>query len=214
MSVLHGPLDRYLEHLTGPDTGLLAEVDAYTFSRFESGAHMLSGRYQGRLLAWVSKLVQPKRILEIGTFTGYSALCLAEGLAEGGELHTIDRDVRLQEDVEGFFARSPFGEQMHLHIGLAAEVIPTLPAPFDLVFIDADKRAYGNYLEAVLPLCRKGATILIDNVLWKGRLYDAYHEVDPIGAYLADFNVQLAADPRVEALMLPVRDGLWAVRVK
>jgi caffeoyl-CoA O-methyltransferase len=214
MTVLPDALEGYLAHLTGPDNGLLAEVEAYTQAHFAGGAHMLSGRYQGRLLAWMSTLLQPARILEIGTFTGYSALCLAEGLPPHGELHTIDRDARLAAPVEGFFARCAWAGQMRLHVGPAADVLLTLPHPYDLVFIDADKRAYQDYLGAVLPLCRKGAVILIDNVLWKGKLYDPSMELDTIGIYLKQFNDSLATDARVQALMLPVRDGLWALRVR
>jgi caffeoyl-CoA O-methyltransferase len=214
MSVLPDALSHYLDGLAGPESGLLAEVEAYTHSHFEGGAHMLSGRMQGRLLAWISKLVRPKHIVEIGTFTGYSALCLAEGLALDGQLHTVDRDARLQTGVQGFFERSPWAGQMHLHIGSADPWIATLKTPIDLAFVDADKRAYGTYLEALLPLCRPGAVLLFDNVLWKGRVYDTAAEPDAIGQYLINFNKQLAADPRLDAVMLPVRDGLWAVRVR
>jgi predicted O-methyltransferase YrrM len=175
---------------------------------------MLSGRYQGRLLAWLSALVQPKRILEIGTFTGYSALCLAEGLIEGGELHTIDRDARLTDDVQSFFDRSPYLGRIHFHIGQAADVIPTLPGPFDVVFIDAEKRAYGDYIEAIYPLTRPGTVVLIDNVLWKGKVYDSEAELDAIGTYLKAFNVAISQNARFQSIMLPVRDGLWALRVR
>jgi predicted O-methyltransferase YrrM len=172
---------------------------------------MLSGRYQGRLLAWLSRLVQPRRILEIGTFTGYSALCLAEGLQPGGELHTLDRDTRLAEPVRAFFAQSPWASQMHFHIGTATDTLANLAGPFDLVFIDADKKAYGTYLELVYPLCRKGAIILIDNVLWKGQVFG--NDPDETGKYLQMLNKEIAQDARWQALMLPIRDGLWALQV-
>lgn len=213
-TVLPDALENYLLTLSGSDTGLLAEVEHFTQTQYAGAIQMLSGRYQGRLLAWISRLLQPKRILEIGTFTGYSALCLAEGLAEGGELHTLDRDPRLAEPVQAFFDRSPWADRLHLHIGPGLETLKHLQGPFDLIFIDADKKAYGDYLEAALPLCRPGSVLLIDNVLWKGRLYDPALEQDAIGTYLAEFNQKLSADARLDALMLPVRDGLWAVRVR
>ncbi len=215
-SVLPDALEQYLADLTGTDTGLLAEVEAFTLATFGGGAHILSGRYQGRLLALLSQLVQPQQVLEVGTFTGYSALCLAEGLAPGGQLHTLDRDARLAEPVRGFFDRSAWAGRLHLHIGPALQSLEALPGPFELVFIDADKRTYGAYLEAILPKCRPGTLLLIDNVLWKGRLYTPQppDTTDAIADYLASFNQQLAQDARLEAVMLPVRDGLWAARVR
>ena len=135
-------------------------------------------------------------------------------MAEGGELHTLDRDARLAEPVRKFFARSAWAGRLHLHIGVAADTLATLDRPFDLVFIDADKKAYGSYLEAVLPLCRSGSLILIDNVLWRGRVYETPEELDATAAYLTELNQQIAADVRLEAVMLPIRDGLWALRVR
>jgi predicted O-methyltransferase YrrM len=213
MAVLSNNLEAYLTHLAGPESPLLAEVEAFTQAQFASGIQMLSGRYQGRLLAWISTLLQPRHILEIGTFTGYSALCLAEGLQPGGELHTLDRDARLVEPVQGFFAKSAWASQMHIHIGPAADTIGRLEGPFDLVFIDADKRAYDQYLEAVTPLCRSGAVILLDNVLWKGKVYEE-NTPSEVGLYIQALNTKIAADSRWRSIMLPVRDGLWALQVR
>jgi predicted O-methyltransferase YrrM len=182
-------------------------------------------------------VLQPYRILEIGTFTGYSALCLAEGLTLNGQLITIDRDVRLKKHVEPLFARAGYGpigqigeeqndaqqeeegQQIIYKQGDAMEQIAELDGAFDLVFIDADKRRYHEYLEAVLPKIRPGGLLLLDNVLWKGRVYEAdpiddKGRPDAIAAYLKAFNEALAQDERLESVMLALRDGLWVCRVQ
>jgi len=215
--VLPDDLEAYLALLSGlpcvDNATLLAEVEAFTHAHFSTGAHMLSGLHQGRLLSMFSHLLRPEQVLEIGTFTGYSALCMAEGLAPQGVLHTLDKDARLQSAVQDFFARSAWAGRLHLHIGPAHATLAGLPGPFNLVFIDADKRAYGHYLEAVVPKCKPGAVILLDNVLWKGSVYGIADQADDIRDYLSTLNLSIAADPRWQAVMLPVRDGLWMLRV-
>ncbi len=174
---------------------------------------MITGHYQGRVLSMLSKITAPDRILEIGTYTGYSALCLAEGLRPGGELHTIDINEELQEIQNRFFRLSGFGGQIRQHVGDALEIIPTLDLEFDLVFIDAEKKEYSAYFEAVLPKTRKGGIILSDNVLWSGKVIEPLDPADKATKALLKYNDMLKSDPRVETVMLPVRDGLTLSRV-
>ena len=176
--------------------------------------HMLSGQVQGRLLSMISHMIRPKRILELGTFTGYSALCLAEGLAEGGRLVTIEHNDELEETIRRNFARSPLGERIELVIGDAKEVLdrPSLVDAYELVFIDADKREYCAYLEAVYPLVPVGGFILADNTLWDGHIIDPAYEKDKQTQGLRAFNDKLAEDERFEQVILPLRDGLTLIR--
>ncbi len=174
---------------------------------------MLSGHLQGRVLSMLSKLIQPKTILEIGTYTGYSALCLAEGLQENGELHTIDINEELLDFQRKYFDQSPFGKQIFQHLGNALEIIPELDKTFDLVFIDADKNNYPNYLEIILPTLKKGAVILSDNVLWSGKVVEKLKEDDEDTKALLRYNKLLNEDPRLETVLLPIRDGLTISRV-
>jgi len=171
---------------------------------------MLSGHYQGRLLAFLSRLVSPTRVLEVGTFTGYATLCLAEGLAPGGEIHTIDNNVELEDRVRGYFGQSDFNDNIHYHLGDAAAIIPTIAGPLDLVFIDADKKNNGTYYELALEKSRSGGLILIDNVLWKGKVINGAN--DNQTRQITTLNDQLANDKRIDKLILPVRDGLFLLR--
>ena len=176
--------------------------------------HMLSGQVQGRLLSMISHMIRPKRILELGTFTGYSALCLAEGLAEGGKLVTIEHNDELEETIRRNFARSPLGDRIELVIGDAKEVLyrPSLADTYELVFIDADKREYCAYLEAVYPLVPVGGFILADNTLWDGHIIDPAYDKDKQTQGLRAFNDKLAEDERFEQVILPLRDGLTLIR--
>lgn len=167
---------------------------------------MLSGRLQGRLLALLSRLLRPQRILEVGTFTGYSALCLAEGLATGGELHTIEGNAEVAYLARRYFADAGMSDRIHLHLGDAVQLIPSLPGEFDLVFLDANKREYPRYYELVIERLRPGGLLLADNVLWSGKVLQP--EADEDAAILDRFNRQLQSDSRLETLLLPVRDGL------
>ena len=172
---------------------------------------MLSGHVQGRVLSMMSHMIRPKRILELGTFTGYSALCLAEGLAEGGKLVTIEHNDELEETIRRNFARSPLGERIELRIGDCKSVIGDLEGPFELVFMDADKREYCAYLELVYPLVPVGGFILADNTLWDGHVIDPAYDKDKQTLGLRAFNDQLKEDDRFEQVILPLRDGLTII---
>ena len=181
---------------------------------------MLSGAYQGRVLSMISKLVRPQHILEIGTFTGYSALCLAEGLQNGGVLHTIDVKEELQDlqrkhfDKAGFTATKTEGKRaIQQHLGPALSIIPNLQESFDLVFIDADKSNYLNYFNAVIHKMKPGGLLLSDNVLWSGKVVEAVEENDTDTKVLLAYNLLLSDDPRIETVILPIRDGLSLSRV-
>ena len=175
---------------------------------------MLSGTLQGRFLSMLSKLITPKRILEIGTYTGYATLCLAEGLASGGEIDTIDKNEELLDFQRKYFDRSGFGTQIHQHLGNAIDLIPNLKNDYDLVFLDADKSNYLNYFELVLPKTRSGGLILSDNVLWSGKVTQKADSDDKDTQVIQKFNKLLASDPRVESVLLPLRDGLTLSRVR
>lgn len=205
------PLNTYLEKTSDTESELLKRINRETYLR-ETMPHMLSGHFQGRVLAMLAKLVKPKSVLEIGTFTGYATLCLAEGLDREGMLHTIDINEELEERVKGYFDASPFREQIRYHIGDAAEIIPTIAGNFDLVFIDADKRRNLYYFEALIDRVSSGGLILIDNVLWKGKVL--MDNPDNQTKKVIELNETLAKDSRVEKLILPIRDGLFVLRKK
>lgn len=176
-------------------------------------ARMCSGHVQGRLLAMLSKMISPKRVLELGTFTGYSALCLAEGLSAGGELHTVEIDDEAEDELLELFASAPGGERITLHIGDALETIATLGGEWDLVFIDANKRNYCEYYELVFPRVRPGGYIIADNTLWDGKVVDPdAHDAQTEG--ILAFNDLMASDSRVEKVILPIRDGMTIIRKK
>ncbi|HWK55846.1 MAG TPA: O-methyltransferase [Parapedobacter sp.] len=209
MDMFDDLLTSYLERTCDMEPALLQRINRETYLR-ETAPHMLSGHYQGRLLAFLSKLVSPTQILEVGTFTGYATLCLAEGLAAGGEIHTIDNNVELEDRVRDYFAQSDFNENIHYHLGDAAAIIPTIAGPLDLVFIDADKKNNGIYYELALEKSRTGGLILIDNVLWKGKAVKGAS--DNQTQQITALNDQLANDERIDKLILPVRDGLFLLR--
>lgn len=204
-------LNTYLEGTCDPENELLKRIARETYLR-ETMPHMLSGHFQGRVLSMLSHLVRPKRALEVGTFTGYATLCLAEGLAEGGELHTIDINEELQERVQGYFDASTYSKVINYHIGDAADVLNEIHGNFDLVFIDADKKRNLYYFEHLIKRTVTGGLILIDNVLWKGKVL-AENPDNQTKAVL-ELNQTLAKDDRVEKLILPIRDGLFVVRKK
>ena len=175
---------------------------------------MITGHYQGRVLSMLSRIIRPLHILEVGTYTGYSALCLAEGLQPGGELHTIDINEELEGIQRKYFGQSEYGKQIRRHTGDALEIIPKLGMKFDLVFIDAEKNEYSRYFEAVLPKTNPGGIILSDNVLWSGKVVEPLDPSDKATKALLDYNSMLKSDPRVETVMLPIRDGLTLSRVR
>lgn len=169
---------------------------------------MVSGHLQGRILKMICRMIQPRRVLELGTFTGYSALCFAEGMAEDGEVHTLEIDDEVEDFAQEHFAMSPYGHKVKMIIGDALTTIASLTETYDLVFIDANKRDYLRYYEAVLPLVRPGGFILADNTLWDGKVVTEPDSHDPQTVGINTFNNFVATDPRVEKVILPLRDGL------
>lgn len=204
-------LNAYLENTCDGESELLAKIKRETYIK-ETRPQMLSGHYQGRLLSLVSKMMSPRTVLEIGTFTGYATLCLAEGLAAEGEIHTIDINEELEERVRGYFDESDHASQIKNHIGDAIDIIPKLKGSFDLVFIDADKKRNLAYFEMVIDRMSSGGVILIDNVLWKGRVFDENPDKQTTEILL--LNETIASDSRVDKVLLPVRDGLFVLRKK
>lgn len=213
MDFLPEKIDDYVVAHSQPEPELLTELSRETWQKVLA-PRMLSGHLQGRVLSMLSKLIQPVHILEIGTYTGYSALCLAEGMSDNGELHTIDINEELHDFQRKYFDRSGVGDRIIQHTGNALEIIPKLKKRFDLVFIDADKRNYPNYLELLLPRLEKGAVILSDNVLWSGKVIEPLQPDDEDTAALLRYNKILNEHPKLETVILPIRDGLTISRVR
>ena len=204
-------LEEYICDHSTPENEVLKAITHDTHVHILN-PHMLSGHVQGRVLSMISHMIRPKRILELGTFTGYSALCLAEGLAEGGTLVTIEHNDELEDTIRRNLSRSPLADRIELRIGDCKLVIGDLEGPFDLVFIDADKREYCAYLDLVFPLVPVGGFILADNTLWDGHIIDPAYDKDKQTMGLRAFNDRLAQDARFEKVILPLRDGLTLIR--
>jgi len=209
-------LEAYISDHSSPENEVLESITRDTHVHILN-PHMLSGHVQGRVLSMISHMIRPNRILELGTFTGYSALCLAEGLAEGGHLVTIEHNDELEDTIRRNFGRSPLSDRIELIIGDAKEVMSSQHSEishqqFELVFIDADKREYCAYLEAVYPLVPIGGFILADNTLWDGHIIDPAYDKDKQTLGLRAFNDQLKKDDRFEQVILPLRDGLTLIR--
>lgn len=205
--------EKYSLEYSSPESALLAQLSREThFVSTTPG--MLSGVMQGMLLQLISQMMQPLSILEIGTFTGYSSICLAKGLADGGLLHTIDNNPEIAHIAEKYIAEAGYNDRIMRHQGEAMNVLPSLEGPFDLVFIDADKENYANYYEAVFPKLRTGGFVIADNVLWYGKVMDKTSFSDKETRGIVDFNNLVRNDSRVEQLLLPIRDGLMLVRKK
>ena len=205
-------LDDYVVSHSENEPELLKQLTRETYQKILQ-PRMLSGHYQGRVLSMISKLVNPKNILEIGTYTGYSALCLAEGLQTNGELHTIDINEELVDFQRRYFDKSKFGKQIIQHLGDALDIIPKLDKSFDLIFIDADKENYSNYFNCVIDKLNTGGIILSDNVLWSGKVLETtFKKEDTSTPALIDYNTLLKNDNRVETVVLPIRDGLTLSR--
>ena len=211
MEFIDEGIEEYARQHTEPENDLLKELVRETHALVLQ-PRMLSGHLQGRFLSFIAKVYQPSLILEIGTYTGYSALCLAEGLNPTGRLITIDVNEELESFTRSFFNRSAYRDQIDYRIADAAVEIPTLDGPIDLVFIDADKRNYALYFDLVISKMRSGGLILVDNVLWSGKIIEETAK-DKSTEALRDFNTKVANDPRVEPLLLPIRDGLFLLRV-
>lgn len=205
-------LDDYVVAHSENEPELLQQLTRETYQKILQ-PRMLSGHYQGRVLSIISKLVNPKNILEIGTYTGYSALCLAEGMQANGELHTVDVNEELVDFQRKYFDKFENGDKIIQHLGNALDVIPKLDKTFDLVFIDADKENYANYFEVVIDKLNPGGIILSDNVLWSGKILNTtFKKEDTATPALLNYNKLLKEDTRVETVMLPIRDGLTISR--
>jgi len=213
MDFLPEKIDDYVVAHSQPEPALLQQLNRETWQKVMQ-PRMLSGHFQGRVLSMLSKLKRPINILEIGTYTGYSALCLAEGMKADGELHTIDLNEELHGFQRKYFDRSEYGNRIFQYTGDALEIIPKLDISFDLVFIDADKNNYPNYLELILPKLHKGAVILSDNVLWSGKVVEPLTDDDEDTKALLIYNKLLNTHPLLETVILPIRDGLTVSIVK
>ena len=206
-------LDDYVVKHTEDEPELLQKLTRETFQKILQ-PRMSSGPYQGRVLSIISKLINPKNILEIGTFTGYSTLCLAEGMQTEGQLHTIDVNEELFDFQRKYFDASEFGSKIIQHLGNAIDIIPELDTTFDLVFIDADKDNYVNYFHLIIDKMNVGGIILSDNVLWSGKVIEPLNPKDKMTKAVLEYNTLLKEDDRVETVVLPIRDGLTISRKK
>jgi caffeoyl-CoA O-methyltransferase len=212
MNFLPEKIDEYVVNNSQKEPQILQELTKETWQRVLN-PRMLSGAFQGRILSMISKIINPKFILEIGTYTGYSAICIAEGISNEATIDTIDKNEELEDIQNKYFKKSGFRDQIKQHIGNALEIIPTLNKKFDLVFIDADKSNYCNYFNLVIGKMKKGGIILSDNVLWSGKVVEKLDKKDIDTKALLEYNRLLNSDPRVETVLLPIRDGLSISRV-
>lgn len=208
MNEIKNSLTEYAEDFTSGESEVLRELREYCYTHYKNSS-MLSGFYQGRLLSMLSRMIQPRKVLEIGTYLGYSTICLAEGLAEGGEVVSLDINEETNRVAQSFIDRTQYRDRIQLRLGEAAFILPHVAGPYDLVFIDADKPNYSNYYNLVFDKVRPGGFIVADNVLWSGRVLE--EEKDEETQALHNFNKMVLADDRVENLLLPIRDGLMVV---
>ena len=213
MNFLPDNIDKYVVDHSQKEPDLLKQLNKETWQKVLN-PRMLSGAFQGRVLSMISKLIQPKTILEIGTYTGYSALCLAEGLKKDGTLITIDINEELEELSNKYFDKSTYRSQIVPIVGNALDIIPSLNQKFDLVFIDADKSNYSNYFNLIIDKMNSGGVILSDNVLWSGKVVNEINSKDIDTKALIEYNKLLNSDGRIETVLLPIRDGLSISRVK
>ena len=213
MHFLSPQLEEYIREHSQDEPKILEDLTRETHLKVVR-PRMLTGHFQGRVLSMLAKIINPRHILEIGTYTGYSALCLAEGLHKDGKLHTIDINDELSALQRKYFDRSGFGRQIFQHIGNALDVIPKIDLVFDLVFIDAEKTEYSKYLDVVLQKTQSGSIILSDNVLWSGKVVAQLDPKDTATRAVLDYNRKIKEDPRLETVLLPIRDGLTLSRVR
>jgi predicted O-methyltransferase YrrM len=210
---MKGKIEQYIIDHTEPENKVLKELSRQTQHKVLL-SRMLSGHLQGKVLEMISKMISPEYILEIGTYTGYSAICLAQGLKENGKIHTIEINDELENFIKQYISKSGLENKIDLHIGNALEIIPTINHEFDLVFIDADKRQYLEYYQIAIEKTRKGGFILADNVLWNGKVVSPLNPNDEYTAGILKFNDFVHHDPRVENVILPIRDGIMMLRKK
>lgn len=213
MEFIDEALDNYCCEHSSPEDALLAKLNRETHVKILQ-PRMLSGHFQGRLLSMLSKMIRPERILEIGTYTGYSALCMAEGLSETGKIITLDVNEQLEDFVRSFIADSQYADKIDYRIQDAMQHIPQLDEEFDMVFIDADKQNYINYYHLVFDKVKSGGYILSDNVLWSGKVVQTEGKIDKDTKLLQEFNDMIQNDDRVENILLPIRDGIMIARKK
>jgi len=213
MHFLSEELDTYVTLHSQDEPELLVQLNKETHQKILQ-PRMLSGHFQGRVLSMLSKIIHPTNILEVGTYTGYATLCLAEGLAENGTIDTLDNEEELFDFQRKYFDKTIWAKQITQHLGDALDIIPTLSKKYDLVFIDADKENYINYFHLIVPMMNKGGIILSDNVLWSGKVLEELKQGDITTKILLEYNKLLKEDPRVETVLLPIRDGLTVSRVK
>ncbi len=209
MEILDKGLQRYCEEHTTPEPALLQRINRETYAEVLN-PRMLSGHVQGRLLSMICKMIKPRTILEIGTYTGYSAICMAEGLPPDGKLTTVDINEELENRVRGYFKAARLENRIDYRIGNALQIIPTLKGPFDMVFIDADKENYSSYFDLIIDKVASGGYLLADNVLWSGKVLDAKPDKDTRA--ILGFNRKIQNDHRLENILLPVRDGIMLMR--
>lgn len=213
MDFLDEKIEEYVNQHSSPEPELLARLNRETHLKILQ-PRMLSGHLQGRVLSMLMKMIRPQRILEIGTYTGYSALCMAEGLAQAGELHSIDINEELTDFVQKYVNEAGHQDEIKLHVGNALEIIPLLKEDWDVVFIDADKNNYINYYNLLIDKLKSGSYIIADNVLWSGKVIEDYNQQDEDTKTLIDFNKMIQKDERVENVLFPIRDGLMVLRKK
>jgi caffeoyl-CoA O-methyltransferase len=206
-------LEKYILDHTEAESELLASLNRETQHKMLN-SRMLSGHLQGKILEMISKMINPSYILEICTYTGYSAICLAQGLADKGQLHTIEINDELESFIRPYFEKSGLADKIRLHIGNATEIIPHLSDSIDLVFIDGDKRQYIEYYKLIINRVRKGGFILADNVLWSGKVVEPLNNNDDYTKGILEFNSFVHIDNRVENVILPIRDGIMLLRKK
>ncbi|HEY0030599.1 MAG TPA: O-methyltransferase [Bacteroidia bacterium] len=213
MEFIDEKIENYALDLSQPESEVLRKLSRDTHAKVLM-PRMLSGHMQGNLLSMLSKMIRPKQILEIGTYTGYSGICLAQGLVEGGKLHTIDINEELEKMVRSFFEEAGLSKKVNYYIGNALTIIPDIHETFDLVFIDADKKNYAAYYDLVFDKVKSGGFIIADNVLWSGKVLENESKMDADTKAIHEYNRKIHADGRVEHMLLPIRDGLMIARKK
>ena len=209
MNFISDQLQQYIDDHSMEESNLLKALDRETHQKVLQ-PRMLSGSYQGRLLALLAKMIGPKKILEVGTYTGYATLCMAEGLTMGGSIDTIDHNEELADMQRRYFNQSPYGNQIIQHLGEAKDILKTLAGPYDLVFLDADKENYPHYFDLIIDKLETGGILLSDNVLWSGKVLGK--ATDEATSALQEYNHKINIDVRVETIVLPIRDGLTITR--